>query len=63
MERSSSYMVTICDPNIDLNFGLSASVSSSRLLVLELCGYTNMTPVYVKYQESSCLIYAWEVEL
>ena len=56
-------MVTICDPNIDLNFGLSASVSSSRLLVLELCGYTNMTPVYVKYQESSCLIYAWEVEL
>jgi hypothetical protein len=62
MERSSSYMVTICNPNCDLNVGLIASVSSSRLLVLELCGYTNMAPVYFSYQESSCLVYAWKFD-
>jgi hypothetical protein len=64
IKRSSSTVVTICKANSDLNGDLIiASASSSRLLVLELCDYTNMAPVYViySYQESSCLVYAWKV--
>lgn len=30
--------------------------------MLDLRGYTNMAPVYVSYQESSCLVYAWKVD-
>jgi len=64
MERSSSFRGYSWQSQqlSNLHFGLTASVSSSRLLVLELRGYTNMAPVYVSYQESSCLVYAWKVD-